>query len=149
MRRSVGLVLTLLLGGSLALTAYLRSNRVYTVPEVLAGLSHSPGTWAGRTALVWGTALELVPGCPGGQWCPSGLYKPHTQRPGPLLLQEPGPSAPMLARLRQLPLIRSLAPLPQHLRWQTPAVYQLAFESVPHTLCHALPCITAVLVDAA
>ena len=149
MRGGLVTLCVFVLGGILALVIAGSRDRVYTVPQVLWGLGHHPSAWVGRMALVWGTALQVVPGCPSHQWCPTGLYKPHTPRPGPILLLEPGPADPLAARLRQVPLVNRVLPPPQRLRWQTPATYRLLFQAVPNTTCDGLPCVNACLVDAA
>lgn len=149
MRRGKLAVLGLLLAGGLAAAVGATQDPVYTIPQVLAGLSRDPAAWSGRTALVQGAALELVPGCPRGQWCPTGLYNPGTPRPGPILLLEPAPPSLLVQQLRALPLVQAVVPAPQRLRWRTPATYRLLFHVVPHTSCDAKPCINALLVDSA
>ncbi len=149
MRRGAIVRLGLISGLLLVTTVAGGEERVYTVSQVLAGLQRDPGAWVGRTALVRGTALHLLEGCVGGQWCPSGLYAPDTRRPGPILLLEPGPADPLIARLRRVPLLDSVVLRPQHLRSRTALVYRVSFRAVPHRSCDAHPCITAVLVDAA
>lgn len=126
-----------------------RPDPIYTVPQVLAGLNSNPAAWIGRTALVQGSALSIVPSCGLRHWCPSGLYAPKTPRPGPILLLEPGPADPLIERLRHLPLLGTIVPRPQRMREQTPAVYRLRFQAVPHVTCDNGPCVTALLVDAA
>ena len=126
--------------------------RICTVPQVLqvlAGLARAAQAWSGRVATVWGTALPLLPGSSSAPWCVSGLYQPHTRRPGPILLLEPGPANPLGVRLRRVPLLALVAPQPQSLHWQRPATYRLVFQAVPGTTCNGRPCITAVLVDSA
>lgn len=126
-----------------------RRDPVYTVPQVLAGLNNDPTAWVGRTALVQGSALSIVPSCGLRRWCPSGLYAPKTSRPGPILLLEPGPSDPLIEQLRRLPLLGAIVPHPQRMHEDTPAVYRLHFQAVPHVTCDNGPCVTALLVDAA
>lgn len=142
-------IVALLLGSGLVGLIATARHRVYSVPEVLAGLARDPASWIGQTALVWGTALELVPGCPRSQWCPTGLYKPGTTRPGPILLLEKGPSNPLTARLRTVPILQSIVPAPQRLHLHTASTYLLLFSAVPNTTCDAKPCINALLVDTA
>ena len=147
-RRMIALVGLVLATGLIMVTAG-RQDRVYTVPQVLAGLARDPQAWSGRAATVWGTALPLLPGCSSAHWCVSGLYQPHTRRPGPILLLEPGPANPLVVRLRHVPLLALVAPQPQWLHWQRPATYRLVFQAVPGTTCDGRPCINAVLVDSA
>ena len=147
-RRMIALLGLVLATGLITVTAG-RQDRVYTVPQVLAGLARDPQAWSGRTATVWGTALPLLPGCSSAHWCVSGLYQPHTRRPGPILLLEPGPANPLVVRLRHVPLLALVAPQPQWLHWQRPATYRLVFQTVPGTTCDGHPCINAVLVDSA
>jgi len=124
-------------------------DRVYTVSQVLTGLQRDPRAWVGRTALVRGAALLLLPGCGATAWCPAGLYEPHTRRPGPILLLEPGPANPLWGRLRRVPILGDVVPRPQHMHDQTSAVYRLRFQAVSHRSCDAHPCVNALLVDAA
>ena len=124
-------------------------DRVYTVPQVLAGLARDPQAWSGRTATVWGTALRVSPACPPAHWCVSGLYQPYTRRPGPLLLLEPGPANPLVMRLRHVPMLALVAPQPQWLHWRRPATYRIVFQAVPGTTCDGRPCINVLLVDSA
>src|SRR5947209_17462726 len=147
-RRMIALLGLVLASGFITATVATR-DRVYTVPQVLAGLARHPRAWSGRVATVGGTALQLLPGCPSGRWCASGLYEPHTRRPGPILLLEPGPANPLVVRLRRVPLVAIVRPEPQWLRWQRPATYHVMFQTVPGTTCDAGPCINAVLVDSA
>ena len=98
---------------------------------------------------MWGTALPLLSGCSSAQWCVSGLYQPHTRRPGPILLLEPGPANPLVVRWRHVPVLALVAPPPQRLHWQRPATYRLVFQAVPGTTCDGRPCINTVLVDSA
>ncbi len=149
MRRGAIVLLGLVSSLLLVTTVTGSEERVYTVSQVLAGLQRDPGAWVGRTALVRGAAFQLLEGCRGGQWCPSGLYTPDTRRPGPILLLEPGPADSLITRLRRIPLLDRVAPRPQHLRSRTAIVYRVIFQAVPHRSCDAHPCITAVLVDAA
>jgi hypothetical protein len=147
-RRTFAALVVLVLDLGL-LRAVTGPERVYTVPEVLAGLAHDPRAWAGRAALVWGTVWRLVRGWPRGQWCPSGLPMSRTPGPGPILLLAPAPPAALAARWRSLPLLGNLVSVPQRLRWRGPATYRLRVPVVPHTTCDAQPCITPLLVDAA
>ena len=146
--RMIALLGLVLVSGLITATAAGR-DRVYTVPQVLAGLARDAQDWSGRAATVWGTALPLLPGCGSAHWCASGLYQPHTRRPGPILLLEPGRANPLVVRLRHVPMLALVAPQPQWLRWQRPATYRIVFETVPGTTCDGRPCINAVLVDSA
>ena len=145
-RRMIALLGLVLATGLITATAA-GQNRVYTVPQVLAGLARDPQHWSGRAATVWGTALPLLPGCRSAHWCASGLYQPYTRRPGPILLLEPGPANPLVVRLRRVPMLALVAPRPQWLRWQRPAAYRIVFQTVPGTTCDGRPCINVLLVD--
>src|SRR2546421_9270161 len=122
-------------------------DRVYTVPQVLAGLARDPQAWSGRTATVWGTALRVSPTCPPAHWCVSGLYQRYTRRPGPILLPEPGRANPLVVRLRHVPLLALVVPRPQWLHWQRLASYHILFQAVRRTTCDWRVCINALLVD--
>ena len=150
MRRGALLLLGLI-GGlfyALPLAGGQDQDHVYTVAQVLAGLAHDPQAWVGRTALVRGAALSLLPGCAPTRWCPAGLYEPRTPRPGPILLLEPGPADPLVESLRRVPLLAGVAPRPQRLHGRATAVYRVRFPAVAQRSCDARPCVTAVLVDA-
>jgi len=147
-RRMIAL-LGLMLASRLITVTAAGPERVYTVPQVLAGLARDPQAWSGHAATVWGTALPLLAGCSSAHWCASGLYEPHTRRPGPILLLEPGPANPPVVRLRHVPLLALVAPRPQWLHWQRPATYRVVFEAVPDASCDGHPCINALLVDSA
>jgi hypothetical protein len=149
MLRRMSALLGLLLATGLITANAATRERVYTVPQVLAGLGRNPQAWSGRVVTVEGTALQLLPRCPSGRWCASGLYEPYTRRPGPILLLEPGPANPLVVRLRHVPLVSVVVPQPQWLRWQSPATYHVMFQTVPGTTCDGGPCINAVLVDSA
>jgi len=123
-------------------------GRVYGVSQVIAGLSRDPRAWVGRTVLVRGVALRLLPGCGAGQWCLEGLYEPAARRRGPILLLEPGPADSLVARLRRVPILDGVAPRPQRLRGAV-AIYRVRFQAAPRQSCDARPCVTAILVDAA
>jgi hypothetical protein len=142
-------LLGLVLASGLIMVTTAGQGRVYTVPQVLAGLARDPQAWNGRTATIWGTALRLLPGCGSADWCASGLYQPHTHRPGPILLLEPGPANPLVRRLRHVPLLALVAPQPQWLHWRRPATYRVVFQAVPGAICEGHPCINVLLVDSA
>jgi len=124
-------------------------GRVYGVSQVIAGLNRDPRAWVGRTVLVRGAGLRLLPGCGAGHWCLEGLYEPAARRRGAVLLLEPGPADPLVARLRRVPILDGVAPLPQRLRGGAAAVYRVRFQAAPRQSCDARPCVTAILVDAA
>lgn len=124
-------------------------ERVYTVSQVLVGIERDPRAWVGRTALVRGVALQLMPGCGARRWCPIGLYAPHTRRPGPLLLLEPDSPDSLVMRLRRVPILGALAPPPQRMDNHRVAVYHVSFGAVPHTSCGENLCLTTFLVDTA
>src|SRR5438105_1557245 len=61
-RRMIALLGLVLATGLITATAA-GQDRVYTVPQVLAGLARDPQHWSGRAVTVWGTALPFLPGC--------------------------------------------------------------------------------------
>lgn len=150
-RRVVALVgLVLAVGLTIPALEHLSArDQIYTVPQIVAGLSGNPYAWIGRTVLVRGTAGELVPPCPSGSWCPTLLFAGDRPTPGQILLLEPGPASPLLAPLRRVPLVGRVIPAAQRLRWYAPATYRILFQAVPGTTCDSLPCVNALLVDAA
>lgn len=148
-RTRVLAVVGVLLTGGLTMPYVVRQDRVYTVPQVVGGLAHDPQAWVGRTVLVRGTAVRLLPTCLRGRWCPTVLATSRLLPARAVLLLEPGPTDPLVTRLRGLPLVNGVVPQPQRLRWDTPATYRLAFQVVPGTTCDRLPCVTVLLADAA
>lgn len=88
-------------------------------------------------------------GCAPSQWCSVALFKAQRPRIGPALLLEPGPSDPLVAQLRHVPLVDQIMPGPQRVHLSTPAVYRLLFQAVPGISCGPSPCVNALLVDPA
>src|SRR2546428_6364255 len=75
-RRMIALLGLVLASGLITVTVA-GQDRVYTVPQVLAGLTRDPQACSGHAAPVWGTALPLPAGCSPPHWCASRLYAPH------------------------------------------------------------------------
>lgn len=151
-RRTAGLMLVAgLVTAVMAPSSSSEQEGIYAVPQVLQGLIRDPGAWVGRTVLVRGTAVQPPIGCAPHHWCPVALFKTQRPQSGPALLLEPGPSDPLVARLRQVPFVDHMVPGPQRLHLSAPAVYRLQFQAVPGVSCGAgaVPCVNAMLVDAA
>jgi hypothetical protein len=58
------------------------------------------------------------------------------------------PPTALLAQLRQVPLLGSLLPAPQHVHWGQRATYRVQIALVPNSLCGSTPCEQALLLDA-
>jgi hypothetical protein len=145
------LLLSLLAGSGLGLGATQGNGTrgpVYRVAQLASGLHRDPGAWLGHTVLVRGVA--------GVATC---TQPPRRVLCGPLrfMLSDPDPAArwldltwtdggPVLALLRRVPLLRSVVPAPQAIRWGAVAVYriQLQVERPCGAACYAV-----VLLDAA
>ncbi len=147
-RRVAGLVLVASLV-TVVIAPASEHEGIYAVPQVLQGLIRDPGAWVGRAVLVRGTAVQPPIGCAPGRWCAVALFKTQRPQDGPALLLEPGPSDPLVAQLRHLPLVDNMVPGPQRLHLRASAVYRLLFQAVPGVSCGAEPCVNALLVDAA
>jgi hypothetical protein len=60
-----------------------------------------------------------------------------------------GPSNPLLAFVRRVPVLGGLAPAPQAVHWEVVATYRVRLGAMPHRLCGTTPCYEARLLDAA
>jgi hypothetical protein len=142
----VGL-LGLLLAGGLAVAAFawsLDRDPLYAVAQVQAQFAHHPATWVGRAIMVQGV---VVAGNPVDYPSPS-LVDRDARAVDPLPLTRRGPD-PLRALLRGLPLLGSLAPRAQVIRWDTVAVYRVQLLVQGRAHCGAGICDEAVRLDAA
>jgi hypothetical protein len=151
------LVFRVLLLGLLALIGLgvttVRTRRtpepVYSVVAVQSGLTHNPAAWANRILLVRGEAVAI--GCTTA--AEVGLCGPP--RFG---LRDPAPAAtreqldltwaggtPLLTFLRRVPLVGTIVPAPQVIRWDALAVYRVQLR-IEHPC--SVTCAEAVLLDA-
>jgi hypothetical protein len=152
------LVFRVLLLGLLALIGLgVTTNRtrrnpepVYTVAAVQSGLTHDPAAWENRILLVRGEAVAI--GCtmaPAVVLCSSprfGLRDPDPAATRKQLDLTWADCTPLLSFLRHMPLLGTMVPAPQVIRWDAPAVYrvQLRIERPCSVACGE-----AVLLDAA
>jgi hypothetical protein len=148
LRKAAGILLIAGLVTSVVTPSAQRES-IYAVQQVLLGLTRDPSAWIGRAVLVRGTAMQPPIGCAPSQWCSVALFKAQRPRIGPALLLEPGPSDPLVAQLRHVPLVDQIMPGPQRVHLSTPAVYRLLFQAVPGISCGPSPCVNALLVDPA
>jgi hypothetical protein len=157
----------LVLGAALVVAAgRAQQAPVYTVAALAVRVQQQPQAWAGRTLRVRGLALPaLDPSCTAaGAPCfqlllrdpasPSGGASPvagSSSRPGPVLAVVPGGTDPLLARLRQLPLLAAVVPRPQVIDPTGARTYRLRLERWPlaPSRCASLSCFRGVLLDAA
>jgi hypothetical protein len=124
----------------------------YSVKELRMSLQHAPERWVGRTVRVRGTAVR----CSDPSGGPHCLYEQArllgrwgAPAPESLPLEWDGSSPPLVAALRQLPLLGQLMPAPQVLRWGAVATYRVQIRALPITSCGNRPCYEAVVLDAA
>jgi hypothetical protein len=66
----------------------------------------------------------------------------------PLPLALAGPD-PLLAIVRRVPLLGSLAPAPQAVHWDVAATYRAQLRATNEALCGTPPCYEALLLDVA
>jgi len=127
---------------------------VYSVVEVQSRLAHDPKAWVGRTVLVRGLIERCVASRsvrarqPCDKW-PAVLVDPGSfgvSAPLPLMW---GSLDPLLAFLRELPLVSWLVVPPQAPHWWTLATYRVQLRAAPQDLCSAGACYEALLLDAA
>ena len=150
-------------GPLLALAVLLSAMRpaergpVYPVAEVRRHLARDPRAWVGRALLVRG---EVVPclAMPSAENGPCAALAPSgRQSPSPTPWRaaiDPLPVVhggldPVLGRLRRLPLLGTLLPAPQVLRWGAVATYRVRLRAIPQSICGTGVCYEAVLLDAA
>jgi hypothetical protein len=150
-----GLALVICLGMTM-IRGVQDNGRVYSVQEAQRAVQRTPG-WQDRPILVQGRLVACMPlvtegdqpctilapsTCPAnGRECPL----PVGSYALPLMSARPNP---LLARLRQVPLLGSLLPAQQELHWGQVATYRVQVKMVPNSLCGTRPCLEALLVDA-
>lgn len=126
----------------------LAAGPVYTVAEVQRQIARDPTEWVGRTVLVQGWAVvdhERVD--PNTVDTLDTLIDPRAQSWLPRLLVIRGRADSLLVLLRRVPLLARVAPRPQVLQRERPAIYRVQLRLLPGHPCAA--CIEAVLLDAA
>jgi hypothetical protein len=118
---------------------------IYTVASLRAQLLQEPDQWVDRTVRV-----RAVPAIcdPCGTWLP-GFVDPGPHATEQFLPIVPGDPPPLLATLRRLPLVGLLAPQPQVLVWDRPAVYRVRLRRIDCLSAQDRVCAAAVLLDAA
>jgi hypothetical protein len=126
---------------------------VYTVREVQAHLGRNSADWVGRTLRVRGVA---IPAACSTRDAAQDLPCPDRWRQGivdpdgiPLLPLSVGASNPLRAFVRHVPVLDSLAPVPQAVHWGTVATFRVRLRAAPANSCPGPPCYEAVLLDAA
>src|SRR5438067_1812515 len=124
------------------------AERVYTVAQVHAAMAHDPQAWVGRTILVRGTAVGLLPSsCLPAVWCSVGLVQPGAPDRSSFVPLVPKPADPLVAFVRGVALVGHVVPPPQRLHWGTPAIYRVQIHAV--SSCAGSSCFDALLLDAA
>jgi hypothetical protein len=125
---------------------------VYTVAQLQAHLARDPTALVGRTLRVRGIANPA--GCSTtdaqqGAPCPDRWRQGIVDPDGVTLLPlTAGPSNPLLAFVRRVPVLGGLAPAPQAVHWGVLATYRVRLGAMPHSLCGTTPCYEARLLDA-
>jgi hypothetical protein len=135
---------------------------VYAIVQVQAGLADHPRAWVGRTVRLRGVAWpclawETGP-CLGSVTWPCPGWETGPCQGGSPILTDPGADAgialalqrtdPLLAFVRDVPLVGKLVPPGPAPRWGVLASYRVQIRGVPITSCVYWPCYEAVLVGA-
>jgi hypothetical protein len=150
------LAVALLCGGPLLLIAASNPSPppVYSEAAVQMNIIRSPGAWIGRTvrvrALVGNSCATWMGGANPAciSWQPA-LLDPSAPSAASALPLVGAPQPPLLAALRQLPLVGGLVQSPQRIRWGALTTYRVRLSVAPTTLCGAVRCYEALLLDAA
>jgi len=158
---------------------------IYSLASVQAGIARAPAVWSGRALRIEGRLhaayademcapraaycdtskhylFDLAADAPAGTSIGGSVTLLDAgiapQAPNPQLTLLVGAPDPLLGRLRQIPLLKSLLPQPQAMRFGKGAVYRVRVERVPATslsaLCtrvraqHSQQCFNLVLLDA-
>ena len=118
---------------------------VYTVAALRAHLMQDPDAWLDRVVRIRAraSACEASP-CLNWQPALNDPSAPDTAQALPLL---PGQGEPLLSAWRHLPLIGSLLPAPQAVRWEKLAVYRILLHAAPCGPARRPPCFEALLLD--
>jgi hypothetical protein len=135
-----------------AISSLMNQRPVYSVVELHANLTRRPAAWVGR--IVWVQGLAVASGCqtwpaPEGTDCRDwrqGIADPRRVEVLPLAEGVPNP---LLAILRRVPLLSTVMPPPQQLRWGAVTTYRVRVRLAPASSCSILPCYEVVLLDAA
>jgi hypothetical protein len=131
-------------GAALTTARQLAGSRVYSVAQVQRQLARDARGWLGRTILVRG----MVAGEPAYHPAPSLVAVDAAAPVDPLPLAWAGVD-PLRTYLRRLPVLDSLAPPTQAVRWGVGAVYRIRLRAAPAGSCAVPPCYQALLLDAA
>jgi hypothetical protein len=144
----LGLVLTTSL--SLAIIFAIRGAEgpVYSVATLQAGLAHQPRIWLGWPVRVRGIAAlcQMARVTP---YCHGSAYLMDAGGTSGILPLAWGSQGSVLAFLRRVPLLSSLLPPLQAVRWEEVATYRAELRTMPGALCGAAPCYEVLLLDAA
>jgi hypothetical protein len=118
----------------------------YTVAALRAHVMQDPEGWLDHQVRVRARA-DACMASPCLNWQPtlSDPDSPDFAQPLPLT---PVPSEPLLSMWRRLPVIGSLMPAPQALRWDRLAVYRIVLHAAPCGPAMRPPCYGALLLDA-
>ena len=150
---------------------YPGAETVYTAAQVRAGLGHNPRAWVGHTVLIRGllatasgasTTASMAPvavliDVPRLPWGVSALqlrilvydhYGIATQ-PTTTLLLRPAPPNPLLAVLHQIPVVKRLLPLSDHIDGGEARVYRVLLLPPRHSCPQKGLCYDGVLMGVA
>jgi hypothetical protein len=145
---TVLLALGLLAGlgrGVCAAVLFPPTTHIYSVRQLYHALQAEPAVWLQRTVVVRAVPVICTP-C--GDWLP-GLVDPEPHPQAQFFPLVPGGPARWPAFLRRLPLLDRLAPSPQVLVWDRPAVYRVQLRRITCLQASRQVCVAAVLLDAA
>jgi hypothetical protein len=145
----LGLVLTTSLSVAIIFAIRGADGPVYTVAALDALLTNHPTAWINQTVRVRARPAACLlrmdaPGSPCREWQPILVDATPGQRANALPLAWSNASR-LVVFLRRLPLLGSIVPAPQQLRWSALAIYRVRVQAKMCGPAQQPPCFEALL----